>query len=1352
MDFAECVIAAEKRIVKVLSTSSAVVLVPPGLLRDGVVKALVGRADILISRELWRKFEVGKHFALFAGYPYIYTDGSWIFLGDYLKSSGTRGVLIIPEGTVEALLLLRALREGATRPISVVFLPALCQGGPGAEVDFTAVLEGGRGMAPELAIVHEREVDYVREAVDAIRSLSPETLAPTLFRIAAETVEGVAEQTSIPKHAIAGALLAVIIARESGLHVPTPAIALALPGLTERGAETLLENYAEVVEAELPRVVDKLAKAAKKAVVYFNDARFEVIIDEVAAKWGYTISGFREFVNQLSKLAVSQEELRRIFSPYAAYLSTRQFPYIRRDDGKLRVVSPFGDAEYVEHPAEGLILRALRDAARRYGGLVVLQGPRGVGKSTVARVALYKALGSLFLVERGNRAEVFRSVVVEVELHSADELSFRHIVAVANRLGLIPIFFLDPGPVHPWLMRKFVEAVGNIPGAVAFIVLDQGQYKAVKDYIKRAYIIDIEEALGQKKTTFVKTLVEKYSGCPSEVAEKATDAISPFIDSYAVVAVLAADRLRKGGCRGEEVVRAVKETEGNVIRFVLHYLWYGLFNGDEDVAERYAPLLLAVGFFGPHPPKLAKAVIRAFGKEPEDAVIQWFSQPLHGTLYETIKKVAHGAIYRRFGVGSDELCQKSEEGPCRLVEICSKALADIPLREYSGVEEVAVEYAKLIAKALKAPKPTVIRLIDALIQDFLQAYNGVAEDGRWRIRYETKSGRAVDDVVDELDVLSALYGLAALLGWIPQLKQLPKQLEDWFFVGDRRVETVKLYLYPLLKEKGRELVKRAKTIALKAERRGFYTDVDLLHAVGIAAAGLWDSATDEELEMAVKLAVATLHRFATFSPIVLDHIEPLLSEAWRRVVRGGTYGGGGRRQRLADMLTVTAYNAAIGHSHSLLSFFTAGADKLDLEVAAKRFDALYNAASNAGKLLLLDVLLYALDWDIGGVNLAAVLLGKPQVGLRGAFEEVARRIGGFISYLDGVERTYVVARLYPWLARRYTSLSEFDKAVNFAEEALRALDKLWMAYEEDRALMEEKLQPYLALKQIKTGLGEELNELSQYVYHHVAHVYMYAELDKAVEYAKKACESAKKLSDIYYDVAICGLLPRLKAVREGVPPVEEFEEMWQRASQAVEWIGAEIVATALGNYVVALASASRLGDVEKVLEEWGWALELYPVASALTYCVLSLFDGRYLEKAVGHLTEGARANLPMLADALHDAVEAGLFAKDPEIAMLAMKTLTLAYGRDVVEALFEVASDSVKLFLYALVGLAYCKRNEEWGFKLAREVSRIGSRPFKGLGGRLFGELAKALESAAVDNCTTDEVLKAVYKLYYFHV
>jgi len=1032
------------------------------------------------------------------------------------------------------------------------------------------------------------------------------------------------------------------------------------------------------------------------------------------------------------------------------------------EGGRLFVNSPFGPVEYVEVGVEG----SVREALSR-GRVAVVYGPRGVGKSTTALKAIYdfaKAqLGRMVVVVRvGEDWE--KALWAAVQLRGGPfvpVLYYDTVEVEAYRRSEEGVDVMYSHMAHVESLAYFLREAAKL-GVPTVVVLAEEDYRAYEDAFRRvgagavrmggeaeALVVGILKDLKEEERRVIaEAVLERYKG-----------------EFYAVAAALA-KALYEEWRDPAKVADAVKRL---AVHFqALAYFWHAVLGRDKAVARWAAPLILATGFYGPHPPRLGEAVAVAMSRVVEgifgagsvkrdDDALKWLTQPLHGILYEAIEKVAHSAVYRRFGVGNDELCQGSVEGPCRLVEICSDVFTEIPPREYSDVVEVAEEYAKLVAKALNTPGPSMRCPIDALIRDFLSAHNGAAEDGRWMIRYEVKGPegvKTVEDVVDELDVLSALFGVAVLPGWYSQLKPL----EEWFFVDDRKVGVIAQYLYPILREMGGELVKRAAAIVEGARRRGFYTYVDLWRAVGIAAAGRWDSAADEDLENSAELAAATLNAFATYSPIVLHNVNPLLSEAWHRVAGGETHEGGEGRQRLADKLTLLAHNAAKGDPRSLPRLFAIGADRPDLETVARRFDALYNAASNAGKLRLLEAFLYALGWDVGGVDVAAVLLGKPWLTRWEALEETHKRIDGFVSRLNGVEKAYAVARLYSRLAVNYASFGKFGKAMKLVEEeilkALEELEELQSAYEENKESTEERLRPHLELRWVKPDLGIELNNLSQHVYRNVAFVYMAVdELDKAVEYAERACDLAKKLGDVYNEVASCSLPPRLKAVRGGVPPAEEFEEVWQRALQDVGELGAEAIAATLGQYVVALASVGRLGDIKKVLEEWGWALEPHPGASALTYGVLSLFDGRHLEKAVGYLPEWARANLPRLANALHDAVKSGIFSEESKIAVSAMETLTVVYGRDVVKALLELASESNNLFLSALVGLAYCKRGEEWGLKLAREAAQAGSQLFKDrISGPLFGDLYKALEGVKADDCITKEVLKAVYKLYYYHV
>jgi len=1114
------------------------------------------------------------------------------------------------------------------------------------------------------------------------------------------------------------------------------------------GAESPLSSLVEAVELavdlfkrDFARELAELVKAAKSAGECDEEVKRAAKRLEVSEKWLRTLAKNLAALPEID-LAKLEERARALergldllkrLSPHVLDL-TQLFV---EEGNRLLVNSPFGVAEYVEVGVEDKVRQALSR-----GGVAVVYGPRGVGKSTTALKAIYDFA----------RVQPDRAVVV---LRVGEDWKEILKIAVQLREGpFVPVLYYDTLEVeeyrrndegievmysfmaHDKPLADFLHDAARLK-VPCVVVLTEEDYRAYEDVAKRvgaeAVRMDGEaEALVQGilrgvPPAVVDAVLEKYKG-----------------EYYAVAAALA-KALYEEWRDPARVVEAVKRLD--VHSLALAYLWHVVLGGDEVVAEWVAPLILATGFFGPHPPKLAKAVVKAFGGVPVSKVIKWFSQSLYGTLYETMKRVAHGAVYRRFGVGSDELCQGSNEESCRLVEICSEALVGVPRENYSDIEEVAEEYAKLVAKALRAPGPAGVRQIDFLIDDFLRAYNGMAREGRWRIRYETEEPTGVKvavDLVDELDVLSALYGMAVLPVWDPQLKPL----EDWFFVSGRRGK--KLYLYPILEERGRELVKRATVIVHEIAKRGFYTTVDLWRAVGIAAAGQWENATDEELEKAVRLTAYALDNFATFSPKILNYIEPLISETWRRVVSGETHEDREKRQRLADELAIVAYNLAQGYPSSLPFFLAVGVDKPNLEVVAKRFDVLYNVASNVGKRLLLDTLIYTLGWDLGGVNFAALLLGKQQSERQRAFEEVVKRVEEFVSQLNDIEKAYAVAHIYPGLALWYTSFGEFDKATKFVEESSKALEELWKAYEKDKASTEKELRSYLEPR-LKPDLWEELSELSLYVYHNVALAYMKIhEIDKAVEYAEKACDLAKRLGDVYYRVLSCSLMLKLKAVRGVAPRVEDFEELWRRMSQAVGVLGVETVAAILGKYVVALAWAYRFNDIEKVLEKWGWALELDPVMLALTYGVLSLFDDRYLEKAMRLLPEGVGADLSKFADALYDAVEAGLFPEEPKIAKLTMEKLMYKYSKDMVKALLEVTSDSRKLFLIALVGLAYCKRGEEK--ELARVAALAGSQLFKGVAGSLFRELAETLKWVSVGNCVTEGVLKTVYKLYYFHI
>jgi len=495
------------------------------------------------------------------------------------------------------------------------------------------------------------------------------------------------------------------------------------------------------------------------------------------------------------------------------------------------------------------------------------------------------------------------------------------------------------------------------------------------------------------------------------------------------------------------------------------------------------------------------------------------------------------------------------------------------------------------------------------------------------------------------------------------------------------------------------------------------------------------------------LAVFISSRFPIVSPSIISHMSSLLVESWHRIENQTP------SAHLADCLAALVYKIASSSPLSVVDLFVIGEELPDQTFVAKRFNNLYERASNTGKLLLLNMLLRVFGKKAEKANVLDALLGSKQVKEEEAIVEIAKRIDDFVSSLNvDVEMHYTKVLLYPRLAPEYAYFGKIDKVKMYIRETMKALRDFETMVTNRRDYVETVLRPHLKLKWIIPDLDRELDELRVHAFHQLALAYMLVDMLKnASKYAQEACKSARKLGNAYYEIMSCGLRRRIEILMSGLIPYSKFAELWLRALQKIDTLDAELATTTLSDYIVALVSVGRLTDVNKLLEEWNWMLELQPSITTLTYGVLSLFDQRYLDKAMEHFFGQAKVDLQKLADVLHDAVERGVF--DKGITIIDMRSFESIRDKKIAEALDKATSDVVSLFVTVLLGLAHCERSKEWGLKLARAAAQAGSQLFKDrISSRLFGELYNVLEGAKVGKCITDEVLRAVYKLYYAHV
>jgi len=622
-----------------------------------------------------------------------------------------------------------------------------------------------------------------------------------------------------------------------------------------------------------------------------KDEKFKKAVEELVEKKWEEVK--RELEERIAALEKEVKEMRKEFqerirllnlSPGPVYIGAEEWPYVEEVGGEVRLKRGLlGDGPLVYNSLIDVVAERLRWAAERGGGVVVVKGGKGVGKSTAAVVAVYHLLrGAVGVGER-----VYKPIAIRVKGNiEGDDL--QDFVKVANSSGYLPVFYFDPSKLSAYPRRasgkyklkmsirtigqtieELLEAITPKEGhAVVLIVLSTDQYQVIANMLKSSEIIDADKELEKKRVDFIKALVKSHSSdCTDEVVEGVAEAIfSHFVDNYAVAAVLAADWLKRRGCRSEEVERAVKEAEGNVHRFVLHYLWYGLFNKSDVKTKQHAPLLLAVGLFGPHPPKLAEAIVRAFDGEPEDAVVRWFSQPLHGTIFDAIKNFVK--------------CVHKSEGA---IVLCKDDVAKLLIR---SIQRKLAENEERTVEALKQKIVTTVAAhLSSLVDDFTEVIGGrkLESLGRWVLKSQAlgMTNVFVEEVYDRLDILLAVLGIASLRVIPPSLEEFAK---EWVLVSEEPAQALSEYLLAALRTNRGALCNKVAEVFYRVRSRGYLTQMDAWEVVGLLDAVGRECVSDEEVKFALRLSHYLLREYKFVPPeTVAPSLQRLLKVALSRL-------------------------------------------------------------------------------------------------------------------------------------------------------------------------------------------------------------------------------------------------------------------------------------------------------------------------------------------------------------------------------------------------------------------------------------------------------------------------------------
>ena len=421
----------------------------------------------------------------------------------------------------------------------------------------------------------------------------------------------------------------------------------------EEGFKKLKEELYEQIEAlASPNNLDKLRKEIEKIREVYDELKSE--LDELKKEF--------EPIRGISGFCLTPEELG---------IDLKAKKLESRDGWNDLADFPDKGKEIVDK-----VLKALREKR-----VVILRGKKGIGKSTLARYSLAKAL----------EEKLVTSVLV---VESIDASLVIRIGEVAKKYGITVLF--DPSPplvyergemkplrrVTP-VLEPLVDFMNWGVGVVA--VLPDDLYKSLEgltgnmgvsleELRNRGKLVEIEVDL--RDLDFLERVVKAYSGCSGDVARAVAEKIINY-DAYTLVAKYAGLNIKDRGCDASRLLEALEDGKGNAKKFLTYIVLDTLIaRANDNVGRLLAvyPALVLHTIFGPLPSRLTELLAeKLVAKELPEARIgidnyfrqqltKWFTQRKEDLVQEVLEDlVIEGESYEYLQNDIERARRKLEE-------------------------------------------------------------------------------------------------------------------------------------------------------------------------------------------------------------------------------------------------------------------------------------------------------------------------------------------------------------------------------------------------------------------------------------------------------------------------------------------------------------------------------------------------------------------------------------------------------------------------------------------------------------------------------------------------------------------
>jgi len=986
------------------------------------------------------------------------------------------------------------------------------------------------------------------------------------------------------------------------------------------------------------------------------DERLEAVFDEVAYEWGLNIEEFTNTITSIASLTegkpLTDEDIKKIDDKLKSIEEALEkieeelkkvremvgglsvgvevffindfedglvYPTVKLVGGELMVLGEYGYHEVVR---TGFFSTLMNEVKQRLGAgsLVVLTGPKGVGKSTLATVTIWNLLrsGEVGMVQRirelpdGEVVERFRSFIEK--FLDEDWKYFGNLIILYDPTGVYGQITGVEAPsklettVRNALeaVRRAIENVKSIPGREpsarvgVLLILPTDLYNALSNDTKgklESYRLDAllndTEFLAKLIMEYTRTS-DKPSGCKisDEELSKLAGKVAGFDSGHALIARLIGEELARNNCSAREIEELISEARGKAEAFMILYI-NKLFKVREDphTAEALVKIFALrrpfINSVGPGVPILTPGIVGLIGEErgakalygaESEELRNWLAHRQHDLIEDAIEKLLKCIASK--GEECKELGDALEPWKTNGVGVgVMESLREVSEKvrdESTAVKYFVGNYGEKLTNTLKVFSNKCWKRAALIIGYALTGHLVVL---RPEDLPESLRGNVVESLGDALKECDVDYHLLVSNVIPPLIRHLTKD-----------------HVYALVEafvDMYNEAVAEVRRVRDTARDKGI-SDAEKFYGLGLAsiiakAVESRKSIESGDADIVLNFASSTVQRVVLPGLImpILYALRPLSGKAPQRYIQLLT----------AASNMVNLDSGTVRYILSELSYVLSNYGDVVKEHAWSLVHAI-NAYAN----LLRVHLTYFSD----------------EVEVVGRVVNLLDELGGFNSSLGVIAWTYA---LLPALEHEdVRRLMEKKLGIDVVGKAGEVLKKLNDMRNRVQELMGDKeFMGYFESKFIKAdekAVEKEILGATSLLQHALAIYKLNSnELDEAEELFNEVAEELREIGDYENYLVNRSWALRVEAIKgssvgDGLTKlVGGFRRLYEETFHKEHFqLTARYLSTAshiLGNYLVSLALMGDHETINKLLEENLWVLNAYKEVSILTKLMLN---------------------------------------------------------------------------------------------------------------------------------------------------